>query len=213
MTFRAVLFDLGGVVLGSPLHAIARFEREHGIPAGFVNRVVVETGPGGAWSRLERGELPLDAFYAAFEADCRAAGHELDARAMMERMHVESGPRAEMLEAIRRLRAHGLRAGAVTNNWPGEQDRTRMLRAHFDAFVESCVVGIRKPDPRIYEIACREIDVAPPEAIFLDDIGANLKSARDFGLRTIKVDEPRAALEALGALLGLELAPEPGLAR
>lgn len=205
MAFRAVLFDLGGVVLGSPLHAIARFEREQGVPAGLVNRVVVSTGPAGAWSRLERGELELEAFYAAFEADCLGAGQYVDARAMMSLVHAESQPRAAMLEAIRRLRAHGLRAGAVTNNWPGEQDRTRALRAHFDAFVESCVVGIRKPDPRIYEIACREVDVAPDEAIFLDDIGANLKSARDFGLHTIKVDEPAAALDALGSLVGLEL--------
>ena len=55
MAYRAVIFDLGGVVLDSPLHAIARYERELGIPAGFVNRVVIEAGPDGAWHRLERG--------------------------------------------------------------------------------------------------------------------------------------------------------------
>ena len=74
MPYRAVIFDLGGVVVGSPLHAIAAFERERGIPPGFVNRVVVDTGPGGAWSRLERGELGLEAFYVAFDRDCEAAG-------------------------------------------------------------------------------------------------------------------------------------------
>ena len=52
MHYRAVLFDLGGVVVGSPLEAIARYEAEQGIPAGFVNRVVVTTGAAGAWSRL-----------------------------------------------------------------------------------------------------------------------------------------------------------------
>ena len=57
MKWRAVIFDLGGVVLDSPLHAIARFERDAGIPEGFVNRVVATTAPHGAWSRLERGEL------------------------------------------------------------------------------------------------------------------------------------------------------------
>ena len=48
----AVIFDLGGVVMDSPLHAIARYERDHGLPAGAVNRVVVESGETGAWSRL-----------------------------------------------------------------------------------------------------------------------------------------------------------------
>ena len=74
MPYRAVIFDMGGVVVGSPLHAIAAYERERGIPPGFVNRVVVETGPAGAWARLERGELELEAFYAAFDLDCEAAG-------------------------------------------------------------------------------------------------------------------------------------------
>ena len=86
MRFRAVIFDLGGVVLGSPLHAIAAYEQELGIPSGFVNRVVAGTSPAGAWSRLERGELKMTAFYAEFEGDCRAAGHEIGARIMMERI-------------------------------------------------------------------------------------------------------------------------------
>ncbi|MGI9591309.1 MAG: HAD-IA family hydrolase, partial [Myxococcota bacterium] len=81
MSLRAVIFDLGGVVLGSPLHAIAAYERQRGIPEGFVNRVVMDTAPRGAWSRLERGELVMEAFFAAFEADCAAAGQAIDARA------------------------------------------------------------------------------------------------------------------------------------
>ena len=79
MDFRAVIFDLGGVVLSSPLHAIADFERERDIPKNFINRVVMDTAPHGAWSRLERGELAMPEFIVAFEADCRAAGREIDA--------------------------------------------------------------------------------------------------------------------------------------
>ena len=86
MPYRGVIFDLGGVVCGSPLHAIAAFEQECGIPAGFVNHVVVSTAPAGAWSRLERGELDLPSFFTAFEADCSAAGQRVDAKAMMLRV-------------------------------------------------------------------------------------------------------------------------------
>ena len=207
MHYRAVLFDLGGVVVGSPLEAIARYEAEQGIPAGFVNRVVVATGAAGAWSRLERGELTLEAFYLAFERDCAAAGHAIDARAMMARVAEATVPRPAMLEAIRRIRARGLLTAAVTNNWITEDEGTGVLRPHFDAFVESAVAGVRKPDPRIYELACAALRVAPREVVMLDDIGANLKTARALGMATIRVIDPGAALRELEALLGFPLGP------
>jgi len=205
--FRAVIFDLGGVVLGSPLHAIASYEREHGIPTGFVNRVVADTGSGGAWGRLERGRLALEAFVPAFEADCAAAGQAIDARALMERMGEAARPRPEMLEAIRRIRARGLRAAALTNNWASAErdDGTRALRPHFDAFFESSVLGLQKPDPRIYEHACEALAIAPAEAVFLDDIGRNLKAARRLGMTTIRVVSPHQALEELEQAVGFPL--------
>jgi putative hydrolase of the HAD superfamily len=207
VSFSAVIFDLGGVVLGSPLHAIADYEREQGIPAGFVNRVVADTAPAGAWSRLERGELALGDFYAAFEHDCLEAGQRICARSMMERMAAAAAPRPGMLEAVRRIRAAGLKTAALTNNWEheGDDDGSRELRPLFDAFVESRRVGLRKPDPRIYELACTELDVAPRGAVFLDDIGRNLKTARELGMATIKVTDPEGALAELEALLGLAL--------
>jgi putative hydrolase of the HAD superfamily len=66
-------------------------------------------------------------------------------------------------------------------------------------------VGIRKPEPRFYELACEWLDVAPAECVFLDDLGVNLKPARSMGMTTIKVGAPRQALDELGAVLGLEL--------
>jgi putative hydrolase of the HAD superfamily len=205
--FRAVLFDLGGVVLDSPLHAIARFERDQGIPEGFVNRVVASTGPEGAWGRLERGLLDLEAFVLAFEADCAAAGRQLSARALMLRIGETAQPRAPMLEAIRRIRARGLLAAALTNNWASgsRDDGTGALRGHFDAFFESSVLGLQKPDPRIYEHACASLGIRPREVVFLDDIGRNLKSARALGMTTVRVLEPHSALAELEEILGFPL--------
>lgn len=204
-SLKAVIFDIGGVVVGSPLHAIAQYERDMGIVLGTINRVVVSTGPTGGWSRLERGELTLDAFYPVFEQDCAGAGCTIDAREMMRRVGESTVPRPGMLEAIRRIRASGLKAGALTNNWITEDEGTGALKPFFDAFVESAVVGVRKPDPRIYELACRALDVTPPEAAFLDDIGSNLKSARALGMTTVKVDDPDTALAELERHLGLTL--------
>jgi putative hydrolase of the HAD superfamily len=202
-----VLFDIGGVVQDSPLHAIARYERDHGLPADAINRAVVAAGERGAWSRLERGELTVEAWCAPFEADCRRHGVAVDARRLMAYIAEAGRERPQMLRAVARLRARGLRVGALTNNWVRDEPEARphRLRPHFDVVVESQAVGMRKPDPRIYELACRELGVTPPETAFLDDIGLNLKSARALGMHTIKVDEPDAALRELEALVGFAL--------
>jgi len=209
VSHRAVIFDLGGVILDSPLHAIGRFEREREIEPGFVNRVVVSAGQGGAWARLERGELSMETFFGAFEADCATAGRRLSARALMECIAEAAEPRPRMLEAVRRIRCGGLRAAALTNNWVADGMGADVLKPFFDVFVESSVVGLRKPDPRIYRHTCDAIGVAPSEAIFLDDIGQNLKAARALGMTTIKVDDPDDALRELEALLGLTLLDDP----
>lgn len=200
-------------MLGSPLQAIRVYAESLGFEPNAINRVVASTAPSGAWSRLERGEIDLERFYVDFEADCRNAALEIDARTMMDAMAGAAGPRPIMLTAIARLRAAGFRTGALTNNWAhseshaggGHRDGTRALRGHFDIFVESSVEGLRKPDPAIYQLACRRLGVSPAQVIFLDDIGGNLKPARALGMATIKVEDPHTALEALSALVELDL--------
>ena len=111
-----------------------------------------------------------------------------------------------MVEAIRSLRTAGWSIAALTNNWVEEGEREpHELATLFDAFVESAVVGLRKPDPRIYELVCSELSVGPHQAIFLDDIGRNLKAARALGMHTIKVDAPDRALAELSEVTGLRL--------
>ncbi|HMI93437.1 MAG TPA: HAD family phosphatase [Polyangiales bacterium] len=209
MTFRAVIFDLGGVVLGSPLHAFRDYESELGLPAGSLGRAVNAAGAEGAWSRLERGELAMDQFFTAFDAEMAAAGAQISAVALMERIALASGVRPQMVAAIRRLRARGLRTAALTNNWVNADQTLKMdtLRDEFDVFVESAREGMRKPDPRIYQLVCDRLGVAPAEAVFLDDIGENLKAARALGMATIKVDDPDQALAELERTLGLPLRP------
>jgi putative hydrolase of the HAD superfamily len=202
-----VIFDIGGVVQDSPLHAIARYERDHGLPADAINRAVVASGEAGAWSRLERGELTLEAWCDPFEADCRAQGVAVDGKRLMCYIAEAGRERPQMLRAIARLRGHGLRVGALTNNWAREDTDPgpHRLRPHFDVVIESQAVGMRKPDPRIYQLACRELGVLPAETAFLDDIGLNLKSARALGLHTIKVNDPDVALRELSRLVGFDL--------
>src|SRR5213594_4712840 len=203
---EAVVFDIGGVVQESPLDAIAGYERDHGLPPNTINRAVVAAGEASAWARLERGELTVESFLAPFEADCRVHGVEVNGARLMAAIADAGRSRPRMLAAIRRIRERGLRVAALTNNWVAEGRRPADgLRAHFDVFVESAVVGLRKPDPRIYELVCRELRVPPSRAAFLDDLGMNLKPARALGMVTIKVDDPDRALRELSALLGVDL--------
>ena len=207
---RAVIFDLGGVVMPSPLDVFRTYEAANGLPHRFVSEVVVNGGEHGAWSRFERGELDLAAFAEAFDAECAAAGGAVVTADLLAAIHTGAGPRDEMVAAIGAIRAHGLRTAALTNNWPDPEGNGVARRAGlgdlFDVVVESAVEGLRKPDVRIYELTCARLSVEPHEAVFLDDLGTNLKPARAMGMTTIKVDDVATALGELEAVLGFPLA-------
>jgi putative hydrolase of the HAD superfamily len=201
------MFDLGGVVLGSPLHVFRQYEAELGLTAGLISAVITGKGAAGAWSRLERGELDMPAFFAAFDAEVESMGSSIRATELMDRVDLMCQPRREVVEAIRRVRAAGLRTAGLTNNWlsADQHQKMELLRPEFDVLIESAREGLRKPDPRIYALACQRLAVEPPAVVFLDDIGENLKPARQMGMTTIKVVEPASALRELEAVLGLPL--------
>ena len=209
MSIEAVVFDLGGVVFPSPLDVFRVYEREHGLPNRFISEVVLADPEHGAWGRLERGDLGLEEFCDAFDAECAAHGGTVDSRDLMRAVGGGLEPRAAMVTAIGAIRDRGLKTAALTNNWadePGRGDRVSPTADWFDVVVESAVEGLRKPDPRIYLLVCERLDVQPPAAVFLDDLGANLKPARELGMTTIKVDEPEAAVAELESVLGFALA-------
>jgi putative hydrolase of the HAD superfamily len=206
--YEAVVFDLGGVVYPSPLDVFRAYERDRGLPDRFLSEVVLADPEHGAWSRLERGELGFDEFCDAFETECSAHGGTVSARDLMAAVGAGLQARPAMVMAIGSIRRHGLKTAALTNNWAGDptdNDRVSSTAGWFDVVVESAVEGLRKPDPRIYALVCERLAVAPPATVFLDDLGANLKPARELGMTTIKVAEPDAALTELEAVLGFEL--------
>ena len=207
-----VIFDLGGVVLDSPVRFIGQFERENNLPAGWVARLVGGYGEGSVspWHALERGELSIQEFYDEFSRVAIEGGHPFDVRALMQGMSAHCAIRPFMVDAIRRLRAKRLKVVALTNIWAapaGFDERLNALQGEFDAFIESYRVGLRKPEVEIYHLACDAVGIEPSQAVFLDDIGTNLKVARRMGMTTIKVDAPEDALRELGSLLSLDLGP------
>jgi putative hydrolase of the HAD superfamily len=206
VAIRAVLFDFGGVISSSPFEAFAHLETERGLPADFIRTVNATNPDTNAWAKLERGEIGLEMFGSLWSEEARALGHELDGRLVLERLAGEIRP--EMVDAIRACRTK-FKTACLTNNFTRAEavlsDEVAAVYSLFDAILESRVLGVRKPDPRFYELACEALDVEPEACVFLDDLGVNLKPARALGMHTIKVSDPEVALTELGELTGLPL--------
>jgi epoxide hydrolase-like predicted phosphatase len=204
MRRTAVIFDLGGVVLESPLQVLSAYTDRHGIPPDAVPRVFLSGGENGPWQRFERGELTKDAFIAAFDRAADDAGTPFSTAKLMVALETGLTVRPRVLGTIRTLRARGFQVAALTNNWncgPKMGARLDALKPEFDVFVESWRVGMRKPEVGIYQRVLAGLGVAAEAVVFLDDFGQNLGPARDLGMTTIRVDDIGAALLELDGLL------------
>jgi putative hydrolase of the HAD superfamily len=210
LSIRAVFFDFGGVILSSPFEAFNGFEDRNGLPRDFIRTINATNPDTNAWARFERSEVAFEEFCDLFEAECREQGHEVAARELMPLLAGEIRP--AMVEAVRRCRQR-LVTACLTNNWVSFDDFPASARAGgrddalglFHHVIESSKVGVRKPDPRFYELACERCGVEPAEVVFLDDLGVNLKPAAAMGMTTIKVVDPAAAIAQLAAVVGFDL--------
>ena len=176
---EVVLFDFGGVLLTSPFAAFAAYEAEVDLPPGTVRRINSTNPDDNAWARFERGQVDAEQFGRLFEAEAAAQGYIVDAVRILEGLHGTLRP--TMVEALRRC-SDRLRTGMLTNNiTPIDSqpfsDAVLEVVGLFDEVIQSSVEGCRKPEPRIYEIACERLGVEPVACVFLDDLGINLKPA------------------------------------
>lgn len=213
---RAVIFDFGGVFTTSPIENFAMFEREHGLPERFIGGVIRDNHHENAWARYERAEVDLEAFDALFAEETKAAGFEIRGKTLIGLLSLTFRP--EMIAALERVKAAGLKTGCITNNLPEidsaamlsakeQRDQAEHVFAMFDHIIESSKAGVRKPEPRIYEMMCEALSVSPQNCVFLDDLGVNLKPARAMGMRTIKapLGDVTPAVEELEALIDVTL--------
>jgi putative hydrolase of the HAD superfamily len=208
---EAVIWDFGGVLTSSPFEAFARFERERGLPADIIRRTNAANHWENAWAKFERAEIDLEAFDQLFAAESRALGAEIRGSEILPLLSGELRP--EMIEALRRVKAQ-FKTGCITNNLPanaigstgGRTLYVAEVMALFDHIIESAKIGLRKPDPRIYRMMVEKLGVDPKASVYLDDLGVNLKPAREMGMTTIKVLNGPQAIAELEAATGLTLA-------
>lgn len=214
--FDAVIFDFGGVFTTSPVEKFAIYEKANGLPERFIGGVIKSRLHDGAFARFERGEISPEEFDRSFAEETAAAGHRIAGRDFGKLLDVEMKP--AMVDAFHRVRGEGFKTGCITNNFPTmtsdgssrDSDRARAVTEIFDAFdhvIESAKAGIRKPEPRIYEMMCEALALPAERCIFIDDLGVNLKPAKAMGMATIKAPfgDVIPAIRELENLLGVSL--------
>jgi putative hydrolase of the HAD superfamily len=210
LTIEAVIFDFGGVLTSSPFEAFTRFETERGLPIDIIRRTNAANHLENAWAKFERAEVDIDTFDHLFATESLALGAEVRGRDVLPLLQGDLRP--EMVEALKRIKAQ-FKTGCITNNLPanaigsmtGRSLYVAEVMVLFDHVIESAKIGLRKPDPRIYQLMVEMLKVDPKNCVYLDDLGVNLKPAREMGMTTIKVTSGAQAIAELEAATGLKL--------
>ena len=210
MTVEAVIFDFGGVLASSPFEAFARFETARGLPVDIIRRTNAANHLENAWAKFERAEVDIETFDRLFAEESLALGAEVRGRDVLPLLQGDLRP--EMVEALKRIKAQ-FKTGCITNNLPanaigsltGRSLYIAEVMVLFDHVIESAKIGLRKPDPRIYKLMVETLKVDPSKCVYLDDLGVNLKPAREMGMTTIKVTGGAQAIAELENATGLKL--------
>ncbi len=211
MTVKAVIWDFGGVITSSPFEAFNRYEAEKGLPQNLF-RTVNSTNPDtNAWAMFERNEIDTAGFDVKFLEESTALGHPVRGAEVLTLLSGDVRP--AMVAALQACKAE-FRVGCITNNvqtghgagMARSSDKAAAVAdvmALFEVVIESSKAGVRKPDPRIYQMMCDALSVAPEHCIYLDDLGINCKPAAALGMKAIKVSSQDQALAELSAATGL----------
>jgi putative hydrolase of the HAD superfamily len=217
MAIEAVIWDFGGVFTSSPFEAFNRFEAENGLPKDLIRRVNATNHHENAWALFERNEVDTERFDQLFLEESTALGHPVRGADVLPLLSGSVRPR--MVAALKTCKQH-FKVGCITNNVvsmhsPGQDEIQRAAGAMgqimplFDAIIESSKAGVRKPDPKIYQMMCDLLAVKPGSCVYLDDLGINCKPAAELGMKAIKVIDVDQTLAELAAATGLAFDKEP----
>ena len=209
-----MLFDFGGVITSSPFEAFNKLEAAAGVPLDTVRKINATNADTNAWAKFERSEVTMAEFAELFEAEAAMLGYELSGAAVLDCLSGDLRP--QMVRALDRLTEGGCRIGCITNNVrsghgtamatnTAAASQTAAVMAKFETVVQSSKEKLRKPDPRIYQLALDRMDIKAHQTAYLDDLGINCKPAHQLGMSAIKVTDPDVALRQLEQLVGFAL--------
>ncbi|KAG7318447.1 hypothetical protein KOW79_018202 [Hemibagrus wyckioides] len=186
------------------------WENENGVPYGTIGQAIKAGGNNNSWRKYMRGELGAEEFVEAFSRDCsQIAGFKVHVGSFHSALTGDSmsRPVTVMIDAVQRARAEGFKTAVLSNNFlmPGGKSYLPLDTSLFDVIVESCRVGLCKPDLRIYQLCAERLGVSPHEAVFLDDLSFNVEAAVQLGMHGITVRDPGLAVKELEQVLKIPL--------
>jgi putative hydrolase of the HAD superfamily len=208
---EAVIWDFGGVLTTSPFEAFNRYEGASALPHDFIRKVNATNPHDNAWAKFERAEIGAAEFDALFLRESTALGHPVRGADVLPLLSGDVRPR--VVEALKACKSK-FKVGCITNNvqtghgagMAGTSERAAQVEGVmelFDGIIESSKAGLRKPDPRIYQMMCELLQVQPANCIYLDDLGINCKPAAELGMHAIKVTGEAQLLSDLAKATGL----------
>ena len=203
MKYKAIIWDFGGVITSSPFEAFNEFEKANGLPKDIIRTINSENPDMNAWAQFESNSITIGQFNDLFLKEAKAKGFDIKGRDIIKLL--KGSIRENMVSFLRELKSD-FKLGCITNNVKSSSqentdNETEEVMSIFDHVIESSIVGIRKPNPEIYMMSCDALNVSPDQCIYLDDLGINLKPARELGMTTIKVIQPEDAIQEVRNLL------------
>jgi putative hydrolase of the HAD superfamily len=214
VSIKAVIWDFGGVFTTSPFEAFNRYEVSRGLPKDLIRTINATNPHDNAWALFERNEINAAGFDTAFAKEAQALGHDVRGADVLPLLSGDLRPR--VVAALAECKKH-FTVACITNNVQGAGHGAGMaattekaaqvaeVMASFDAVIESSKIGIRKPDPKIYQMMCELLKLEPADCVYLDDLGVNCKPAAALGMTAIKVTGEDQAMADLSRVTGLKL--------
>jgi len=203
-SYAGLLLDMGGVLTTDFFAAIDSHCARLGLPPGRFLAVVTADPVGRQlYHQIERGEISQTAFERGL---AERLGVESDG--LLRGLLADARPNSELIQAALQARHAGIRVGVISNSWgtePYNPYEDYSLSDWFDAVVISGEVGLRKPEPAIYELAAAKLGLPTHRCVFVDDIDKNLPAAQALGMATVHHVENARTIRELERLLGTPL--------
>ncbi len=208
-SLQALIVDFGGVLTTPLQDAFAEFAHAIGLELPELVRILLKAYAGEEdqlVTDFETGRISEQDFSIEFARRLsEACGREVEPVDLVARLFAGMTLEDEMLAAVRKAKAAGLKTGLLSNSWGTGSYPRAVLDPLFDAFVISGEVGMRKPDPEIFHLTTKTLDVEPKRCVFVDDHPGHLKAAQETGMTTVLHRTPQETIAELEDLLGVVL--------